>query len=70
MTEWIGRGEAAKILGVSESSVYRSLSDPAVREEMWGTENEGWRRKPLSTRGVLQVSRERAVELAGKPAEG
>lgn len=67
MTEWVGRREAAEILGVSESSVYRSLSNPAVRQEMWGTEGEGWRFKPLSTRGVIQVSRARALQLAGEP---
>lgn len=65
MSDWISGVEAAAILGVSESTVYRSLADEVVRAEQWGIEGKGWRYKPLSTRRIFQVSRARAVELAG-----
>ncbi len=66
VSDWIGTGDAAAIVGVSESTVYRSLRDDNAeqRAEWWGKENEGWRRKPLSRRGIFQVSRKRAEELA------
>lgn len=68
MPEWISTREAAAVLGVSESSVYRSLRDEQVRDVRWGEEGVGWRRKPLSARGIYQVSRQRAEELAGGEA--
>lgn len=54
--EWISGLEAATRLGVSKSTVYRSLADPDQRAAQWGKENEGWRRKPLSTRGIFEVN--------------
>jgi len=67
MSDWISGKEAAEILGVSESTVYRSLADPDTREEMWGKEGSGWRRKPLSRRGIYQVSHRRALAIAASP---
>jgi hypothetical protein len=64
VTEWITGAEAAEILGVGRTTVYRSLNDPAERERQWGTEGEGWRYKPLTRRRIFQVSRERARQLA------
>lgn len=63
---WVSTAHAAAIIGVSESTVYRSLCDDnaAQRAEWWGAEGVGWRRKPLSRRGIFQVSRQRAQELA------
>jgi hypothetical protein len=69
MVDWISGAEAAAIMGVHRNTVYRSLADEAERAEQWGKENEGWRFKPLSRRGVFQVSRERTEMLAkGEPA--
>lgn len=62
---WLGVREVAAIFRVSESTVYRSLTDEQARAERWGEEGVGWRRKPLSTRGIYQVSRQRTEELAG-----
>lgn len=62
--EWISGQDAATILGVSKSTVYRTLTDPESRAETWGAEGVGWRRKPLSRRGIFQVSRQRAEEIA------
>jgi hypothetical protein len=64
VTDWISGAEAAEILGVSPSTVYRSLADPGQRAEQWGTEGDGWRHKPLSRRRVYQVSRQRAEAIA------
>lgn len=69
MSEWISIREAAAILEVSDSTVYRSLTDPAEADRYWGRGN--WRVKPLSRRGDLQVRRKRAEELAaGTPGHG
>jgi uncharacterized protein YndB with AHSA1/START domain len=70
LSDWISGSDAATILEVSESTVYRSLVDPATRQEWWGDEGKGWRRKPLSRRRIFQVSRARAVELAGTDVHG
>jgi transposase len=64
MSNWISGREAATLIGVSESTVYRSLAEPDVRAEQWGAEGVGWRYKPLSRRRIFQVSRRRAEQLA------
>lgn len=61
-SEWISPDDAAKILGVSRSTVYRSLQDPARASRWWGDGN--WRRKPLTDRREHQVRRTRVEELA------
>lgn len=63
--EWVGVRQAAKILGVSDSLVYRSLLDAEKADRWWGPGN--WRVKPLSERGDLQVRESRAQELAATP---
>ena len=69
MNEWISIREAAALLEVSESTVYRSLADPAAADREWGVGN--WRQKPLSRRGDFQVRRARAQQLAaGQPESG
>ena len=71
MIDWISGPEGAEIIGASRRTVLRSLSDEVERARQWGEENVGWRRKPLSTRGVYQVNRKRAEEIAaGKPESG
>ncbi len=67
MSDWISGTEAAEIIGVSASTVYRSLRDPDERAKQWGKEGEGWRHKPLSRRKIFQVNRARAVEIADTP---
>lgn len=67
MTDWISGQDAAVILGISRTAVWRTLVDEAARAETWGAEGVGWRRKPLSRRGIFQVSRARAEELAAGP---
>jgi hypothetical protein len=62
--EWISGGNAADILGVGRTTVYRSLHDPDERKRQWGEEGEGWRYKPLTRRRIFQVSRTRAEQLA------
>jgi excisionase family DNA binding protein len=63
-SEWIGGGEAAEILGVGRTTVYRSLRDVELREQQWGREGEGWRYKPLTRRRIFQVRRSRAEKIA------
>lgn len=63
-TTWIGVTEAAGILGVDRSTVYRSLIDPEWRTRWWGEEGKGWRRRPLVRRTIYQVSKERVAKLA------
>ena len=71
MSDWISGAKAAQIMGVSRSTVLRSLTDEAARVEQWGAEGVGWRRKPLSARGIYQVSRARAEQLAaGRGGDG
>lgn len=53
--DWVGTPEVARLLGVSESTVYRSLADPATADAEWGAGN--WRRKPLVRRAIFQVRR-------------
>jgi len=55
--EWLTGPQAARLLDVSRSTMLRTLKDPDARRREWGEEGEGWRYKPLSTRGVIQVSR-------------
>ncbi|WP_281895097.1 hypothetical protein [Phytohabitans aurantiacus] len=55
--EWITGPRAADLLGVHRSTMLRILNDPAAREREFGAEGEGWRLKPLSSRGVIQVRR-------------
>lgn len=64
MSDWISGAAAADILGVSPSTVYRSLADPAERTQQWGDEGKGWRYKPLSRRKIFQVSHARALTMA------
>lgn len=64
MGDWISGAEAADIIGVHRNTVYRSLRDPQQRALWWGTQGEGWRTKPLSTRLVYEVSRARVEYLA------
>lgn len=68
--EWLTGPQAAKLLDVSRSTMLRTLSNPETREREWGSEGDGWRYKPLSTRGVIQVSRawvERKLRPRGSP---
>lgn len=66
--DWISGQDAADIIGVSRSTVYRTLADPNERATVWGAENVGWRYKPLTRRlqkrQILQVSRTRAEAIA------
>ena len=64
--DWISTEDAAVLLDVSKSSVYRSLADEGRRSTEWGEEGVAWRYKPLSTRKIFQVSRRRVMELGGK----
>lgn len=66
MAQWLSVREAARILGVSPNTVLRSLRDDARRQAEWGAEGEGWRRKPLSVRGELQLRREWVSRKAGE----
>lgn len=68
--DWISGIDAAAILGVSKATVYRSLADEVRRIQEWGAEGVGWRRKPLSRRGIFQVSRQRAEQLARRSRGG
>lgn len=65
MDEWVSGPEAARLLGVSRATILRTLRDPDRRHEEWGAEGEGWRYKPLSTRGIYQLRRS-AVEAKAK----
>lgn len=62
--DWISLEEAAGILGVSKSTVLRTVQDPQEAAERWGEENVAWRVKPLVRRKIFQVSRKRAEEIA------
>ncbi|MEU4777449.1 hypothetical protein [Micromonospora sp. NPDC023633] len=64
---WISPKEAAELLEVSERTVQRSLQDPDQRAREWGGEGEGWRFKPLSTRGAYQLRRSAVERKAGQP---
>jgi len=55
--DWISVRQAAALLGVSVRTVQRSLADEERRAVEWGAEGEGWRHKPLSTRGIYQLRR-------------
>lgn len=65
--EWISGDEAAELLGVSRTTVYRSLADDAVRQQEWGDEGAGWRRKPLSRRGIYQLRRSAVLAKSEQP---
>lgn len=58
---WLSTAAAADMLGVSVSTVYRTLADPETATAEWGPEGEGWRIKPLSRRAIRQV-RQSAVQ--------
>jgi transposase len=60
---WVSTPEIARLLGVSESTVYRSLADPETADREWGAGN--WRRKPLLRRAVFQVKRSIVLAKAG-----
>jgi len=62
--KWISLTEAADLLGVDRSTVYRSLINPEWRAKRWGDEGKGWRLRPLVQRPIYEVSRERAEQLA------
>ncbi|MEU5945157.1 hypothetical protein ABZ793_06290 [Micromonospora sp. NPDC047465] len=64
---WISPREAADLLEVSERTVQRSLQDEGQRAREWGAEGEGWRYKPLSTRGAYQLRRSAVLAKAGQP---
>lgn len=65
MAEWLSLEEAADILEVSKSTVYRSLTDEGRRAAEWGAEGEGWRHKPLARRKEFQVRRSYVTRKAG-----
>ena len=65
--EWMSVTEAAAALEVSTRTVQRSLADDQQRATEWGAEGEGWRHKPLSTRGIYQLRRSWVRRKAGKP---
>ncbi|MBX7264904.1 hypothetical protein KIF24_01780 [Micromonospora sp. Llam7] len=67
MSEWMTVREAAQVLEVSARTVQRSLADPEQRAREWGDEGQGWRTKPLSTRGVYQLRRAEVMRKAGRP---
>lgn len=69
MGDWISGAEAAGIIGVSRSTILRSLTDAPWRAQWWGDEGKGWRSKPLSRRVIYQVSRARAEEIARSEAQ-
>ncbi|WP_213455287.1 hypothetical protein [Rhizomonospora bruguierae] len=59
MSEWISTADTAARLGVSESTVYRSLAaGPEVADQTWGADN--WRRRPHIRRTIYQL---RAVHI-------
>jgi hypothetical protein len=62
--DWISGAEAATILGVSRTEVWRSLDDEDRRARWWGQRGVGWRYRPLSERRIVEVSRARAEALA------
>ncbi|TDB82601.1 hypothetical protein E1091_18690 [Micromonospora fluostatini] len=66
---WISPREAAELLEVSERTVQRSLQDEEQRAREWGAEGEGWRHKPLSTRGLYQLRRSVVERKAGRPEQ-
>lgn len=68
-SEWMSVADAAEALEVSDRSVQRSLQDEARRTAEWGAEGEGWRYKPLSTRGIYQLRRTWVRRKAGQPEE-
>jgi hypothetical protein len=65
--EWLSTAQAAAVLGVSRSTVLRSLQDETRRAKWWGAQGEGWRYRPLSdeTEPIYQVRRSWAEKLAG-----
>ena len=63
--EWMSVREAADTLEVSARTVQRSLADEEQRAREWGAEGEGWRQKPLSTRGIYQLRRSWVERKAG-----
>lgn len=60
--DWVSTPEVARLLGVSESTVYRSLADPVTADSEWGAGN--WRRKPLVRRPIFQVRRAAVLRKA------
>jgi predicted DNA-binding transcriptional regulator AlpA len=62
--QWISTREAAALLGVAESTVYRWLADESVRKEVWGAEGVGWRYRPVLRRRIYQVSLRRVNKIA------
>lgn len=66
MAEWLSVREAAVLLEVSESTVYRSLTDEDTRTAEWGAEGKGWRYKPLAQRRIFQVRRSWVLDKAGQ----
>jgi predicted DNA-binding transcriptional regulator AlpA len=63
-SEWIGTKEAAEIIGVSESTIYRSFAEGAEPppDQVYGRGN--WRQKPLMRRRIMQIRRSRAIEMS------
>lgn len=65
--EWMSVVEACAALEVSVRTVQRSLKNPQQRATEWGGEGQGWRYKPLSTRGIYQLRRSWVKRKAGQP---
>jgi hypothetical protein len=63
--EWMSVAEAAQLLEVTPRTVQRSLSSDERRLREWGSENGGWRRKPLSDRTIYQLRRSIVLQKAG-----
>lgn len=68
-SEWMSVTEAADALEVSARTVQRSLADEQQRTTEWGAEGQGWRYKPLSTRGIYQLRRSWVIRKAGQPEQ-
>lgn len=66
MAEWMSVAEAAQVLEVTARTVQRSLADDERREREWGSENVGWRRKPLAERTIYQLRRTAVLRKAGQ----
>lgn len=66
VADWMSVAEAADVLEVTTRTVQRSLADDDRRSREWGTEGDGWRRKPLAERTIYQLRRSAVFRKAGK----
>lgn len=63
MSDWISTADTAARLGVSESTVYRSLADgKESADAAWGEGN--WRRRPFVRRTIYQLRAAHIDKLA------